>query len=190
MFRPSKSHLGCVWAGQSRRSSPYSVHRHASPTAPPRRPPPCREHAQLERCSPSSFWLHSAVVRAAQHDERLGRTGTTSPNSGACSCLPPIPKIVHVRRHLEARRGPFLTLACVLDKDSNRALQQLFSVSYTRSGQVLDFSNTSSRPLSPFRLRYLRAQKPPTMLSSPGHPLPEKQGAASSIAVADELHAV
>ena len=45
-----------------------------------------------------------------------------------------------------------LTLACVLDKDSNRALQQLLSVSNTCSGQVLDFSNTSSRPLSPFRL--------------------------------------
>ena len=49
-------------------------------------------------------------------------------------------------------RGPHLTLACVLDKDSNRALQQLLSVSNTCSGQVLDFSNTSSRPLSPFRL--------------------------------------
>ena len=45
-----------------------------------------------------------------------------------------------------------LTLACVLDKDSNRALQQLLSVSNTCSGQVLDFSNTSSHPLSPFRL--------------------------------------
>ena len=43
-------------------------------------------------------------------------------------------------------------VACVLDKDSNRALQQLLSVSNTCSGQVLDFSNTSSRPLSPFRL--------------------------------------
>ena len=51
-----------------------------------------------------------------------------------------------------ALRGYVLTLACVLDKDSNRALQQLLSVSNTCSGQVLDFSNTSSRPLSPFRL--------------------------------------
>ena len=45
-----------------------------------------------------------------------------------------------------------LTWACVLDKDANRALQQLLSVSNTCSGQVLDFSNTSSHPLSPFRL--------------------------------------
>ena len=49
-------------------------------------------------------------------------------------------------------RGHVLTLACVLEQDSNRALQQLLSVSNTCSGQVLDFSNTSSRPLSPFRL--------------------------------------
>ena len=52
----------------------------------------------------------------------------------------------------ELSRAQRLTLACVLDKDSNRALQQLLSVSNTCSGQVLDFSNTSSRPLSPFRL--------------------------------------
>ena len=61
-------------------------------------------------------------------------------------------------------RDQRLTLACVLDKDSNRALQQLLSVSNTCSGQVLDFSNTSSRPLSlPSALFdwYLRAQKPP-----------------------------
>ena len=51
-----------------------------------------------------------------------------------------------------AHRGHHLTLACVLEQDSNRALQQLLSVSNTCSGQVLDFSNTSSRPLSPFRL--------------------------------------
>ena len=49
-------------------------------------------------------------------------------------------------------RGHHLTLACVLEQDSNRALQQLLSVSNTCSGQVLDFSNTSSRSLSPFRL--------------------------------------
>ena len=35
----------------------------------------------------------------------------------------------------------------MLDKDSNRALQQLLSVSNTCSGQVLDFSNTSSHQL-------------------------------------------
>ena len=52
-----------------------------------------------------------------------------------------------------AGRGHHLTLACVLEQDSNRALQQLLSVSNTCSGQVLDFSNTSSCPLSPFRLR-------------------------------------
>ena len=52
----------------------------------------------------------------------------------------------------QATRDHDPTLACVLDKDSNRALQQLLSVSNTCSGQVLDFSNTSSRPLSPFRL--------------------------------------
>ena len=49
-------------------------------------------------------------------------------------------------------RGHHPTLACVLEQDSNRALQQLLSVSNTCSGQVLDFSNTSSHPLSPFRL--------------------------------------
>ena len=57
-----------------------------------------------------------------------------------------------VHRIVGTCRDQRLTLACVLDKDSNRALQQLLSVSNTCSGQVLDFSNTSSRPLSPFRL--------------------------------------
>ena len=62
--------------------------------------------------------------------------------------------------HGERGRGPHLTLACVLEQDSNRALQQLLSVSNTCSGQVLDFSNTSSRPLSPFRLVSRGAKAP------------------------------
>ena len=49
-------------------------------------------------------------------------------------------------------RGLRLTLACVLEQDSNTTLHWLLSSSNTCSGQVLDFSNTSSRPLSPFRL--------------------------------------
>ena len=57
-------------------------------------------------------------------------------------------------------RGADLTLACVLEQDSNTTLHWLLSSSNTCSGQVLGFSNTSSRPLSPFRLVSAGAKAP------------------------------
>ena len=47
----------------------------------------------------------------------------------------------------------FSDVDCViLEQNSNRALPWLLNDSNTCAGQVLDYSNTSSCPLSPFRL--------------------------------------
>ena len=72
--------------------------------------------------SPAEMCVASAVYSALR---RAGANTSTTPYEHA------------------ARRDLDLTLACVLDKDSNRALQQLLSVSNTCSGQVLDFSWSS-----------------------------------------------
>ena len=69
---------------------------------------------------------------------------------------------VHQRTQRQRRPGHCGHSASV-DQGTQEALQQLFSVSNTCSGQVLDFSNTSSPLLAPSALFdwYLGAQKPP-----------------------------
>ena len=102
-------------------------------------------------------WEASCVKTASILVDAEGRTALV-PDLLAGRKKPPLSKssccVTYSTSFESSRRdrGHCLTLACVLDKDSNRALQQLLSVSNTCSGQVLDFSNTSSHPLSPFRL--------------------------------------
>ena len=79
------------------------------------------------------------------HSNAATVTGSSSLKAG------PKREAPHAAKGSIKKRAPrdvHITLACALEQDSNRALQQLLSVSNTCSGPVLDFSNTSSRSLS------------------------------------------